>query len=85
MNGSWSLDQNGLVAWFDVQDIEIWDSKSTSVSADTALEEDVFATISWATAGQAHVEDITVEEIRGNDIVFNISSVAGDLERWRVE
>jgi hypothetical protein len=81
VNLSGGLNQNILKLWLDVKNIEIRDTEGTTVHADTTLELDVFTTISDISTSHTELQDITVEVIRGFDIISDIGSITGDLER----
>ena len=80
----WGLDQNGLVAWLDIRDIKVWDTKNTTVGADSWSEEDIVATISWDITCHGHVQNVTVKVIRREEIVVDIGSGLGDLKWWSI-
>ena len=81
----WGLNKNGLVTWLDVEDIEVWNTENTAVRADTRSEQDVVTTVSWVITSHGHVQNVTVEVIRRDEIVIDIGGGLGDLKWWSIE
>jgi len=49
------------------------------------LELDIFTAVSNISTGHTELQDVTVEVIRSLEIISDIGSITGDLERWGVE